>query len=53
MAIYMATRIIDGIYTYDYVIDRRPDLQPGIDAYLIEKGYSHLITPTVQPLPTK
>lgn len=44
MAAYMAQRIIDGAYTYDYVISKRPDLKAGIDAYLTEKGRTDLIT---------
>lgn len=44
MAAYLAQRIIDGAYTYDFVISRRPDLKEGIDAYLIEKGRQDLIT---------
>ena len=44
MASYLAQRIIDGAYTYDYVIGKRPDLKPGIDAYLTEKGQAELIT---------
>lgn len=44
MAAYMAQRIIDGVYTYDYVISKRPDLQAGIDAYLADKGRADLIT---------
>ena len=44
MAAYMGQRVIDGAYTYDYVISRRPDLKAGIDAYLIEKGREDLIT---------
>ncbi|WP_185215599.1 hypothetical protein [Parageobacillus thermoglucosidasius] len=44
MAAYLAQRIIDGAYTYDYVIQRRPDLKKGIDAYLISKGREDLIT---------
>ena len=46
MANYMGQRIIDGAYTYDYVIERRPDLKAGIDAYLISKGREDLITVT-------
>lgn len=46
MAKYMADRIIKGVYTYEYVINKRPDLQEGIDAYLIEQGYAHLIPNT-------
>ncbi len=44
MADYLGQRIIDGIYTYDYVIGKRPDLKDGIDAYLISKGREDLIT---------
>lgn len=43
MAHYMADRIIRGVYTYDYVISKRPDLKEDIDAYLIEQGYQDLI----------
>lgn len=48
MADYMGQRIIDGAYTYDYVISKRPDLKNGIDAYLISKGREDLI-----PQPTE
>jgi hypothetical protein len=44
MAAYMGQRIIDGAYTYDYVISKRPDLKEGIDAYLISKDRGDLIT---------
>jgi hypothetical protein len=44
MAAYLAQRIIDGAYAYDFVISKRPDLKAGIDAYLIEKGRQDLIT---------
>lgn len=44
MAAYLAQRIIDGAYTYDYVISKRSDLKTGIDAYLTEKGRQDLIT---------
>jgi hypothetical protein len=43
MAAYLAQRIIDEAYTYDYVISKRPDLKAGIDAYLISKGREDLI----------
>lgn len=43
MAAYMAQRIIDGAYTYDYVISKRPDLKDGIDVYLVDKGREDLI----------
>lgn len=44
MAAYMGQRIIDGAYTYDYVISKRPDLKEGIDNYLVSKGKEELIT---------
>lgn len=40
---YLAYRIIDGIYTYDYVISKRPDLKEGIDNALIQLGREDLI----------
>ena len=43
MANYLGQRIIDGIYTYTYVIGKRPDLKDGIDAYLISKDHEYLI----------
>lgn len=47
MAAYMAQRIIDGAFDaqggYAYVIGKRPDLQPGIDAYLAQQGREDLI----------
>ena len=43
MSAYMAQRIIDGAYTYAFVIGRRPDLQQGIDAYLTQQGREDLI----------
>ena len=43
MAIYMAKRIIDEVYTYEYVVSKRPDLKAGIDEYLTSQGYSNLI----------
>ncbi len=44
MAAYMGQRIIDGVYTYDYVISKRPDLKSGIDDYLTSKGREDLIS---------
>lgn len=43
MANYLGQRIIDGAFTYEYVISKRPDLQTGIDAYLISQGREDLI----------
>lgn len=44
MGAYLGQRIIDGAYTYDFVISKRPDLKADIDAYLISKGREDLIT---------
>ncbi|MBQ6459129.1 MAG: hypothetical protein IKG65_05695 [Exiguobacterium sp.] len=49
MADYMGQRIIDGVYTYEYVISRRPDLQEGIDAYLKKLGREDLIPEPEEP----
>jgi hypothetical protein len=43
MAAYMGQRIIDGAFSYEYVISRRPDLKDGIEAYLREAGREDLI----------
>lgn len=40
----MGQRIIDEVYSYEYVISKRPDLKQGIDAYLISKDRQDLIT---------
>lgn len=44
MAEYMGQRIIDEVYTYNYVISKRSDLKNGIDAYLMEQNRQDLIT---------
>lgn len=44
MANYLAQRVIDEIYTYTYVVSRRPDLKNGIDSYLIKNEKEDLIT---------
>lgn len=44
MASYMGQRIIDGAFTYDYVISKRPDLQDGINIYLTNNNRADLIT---------
>lgn len=36
--------IISGVYTYAYVIERRPDFKEQIDTYLISVGREDLIT---------
>lgn len=43
MGAYMGQRIIDGVYSYDYVISKRSDLKTDIDSYLTEKGRIDLI----------
>ena len=43
MAAYMGQRIIDGVYSYDFVTTKRPDLKEGIDTYLTDKGRADLI----------
>lgn len=43
MADYLASRIIDGVYTYSYVIGKRADLKSGIDAYLTQQGRTDLM----------
>ncbi|MBA2874683.1 hypothetical protein HNR31_001454 [Anoxybacillus caldiproteolyticus] len=32
MAVYLAQRTLDGAYTYEYVISKRPDLKTEIDS---------------------
>ncbi|WP_200886099.1 hypothetical protein [Heyndrickxia ginsengihumi] len=46
MGDYMGQRIIDGAYTYDFVISKRPDLKDGIDNYLTAQGHTDLIAQT-------
>lgn len=36
--------IIKGTYEYSYVISKRPDLKPQIDAYLLSLNRGDLIT---------
>lgn len=43
MAKYMAYRIVEKAFTYEYVVSRRPDLEEGIRAYLIEWNRTDLI----------
>lgn len=44
MVEYLSHRIIDGAYTYAYIISKRADLKNGIDNYLKEKNREDLIT---------
>jgi len=44
MADYLGQRIIDGAFTYAYVISKKPTLKENIDTYLIEKDRQDLIT---------
>lgn len=39
----MGQRIIDGVYTYEYVVGKRSDLKAGIDVYLTAQGRVDLI----------
>ncbi|MEB9507268.1 hypothetical protein P4J13_25385 [Bacillus anthracis] len=48
MANYLAQRVIDEKQTYTHVVSKRPDLQSGIDLYLIENGRADLITDSAQ-----
>lgn len=43
MAEYMAKRILEEAYTYEYVIKKRADLKTGIDEYLTSIGRTDLI----------
>lgn len=43
MAEYMAKRILEEAYTYQYVIKKRADLKQGIDEYLTSIGRTDLI----------
>ncbi|HEY8805164.1 MAG TPA: hypothetical protein VIM42_08700 [Clostridium sp.] len=43
MADYLASRIIDGVYTYAYVISKKPTLKEGIDTYLSLQNRADLI----------
>ncbi len=43
MGHYMAQRIIDGAFTYNEVMTKRPDLKPGVEEYLVMKDRTDLI----------
>lgn len=43
MADYLGMRIIKGALDYAYVVSCRPDLQAGVDAYLIANDRADLI----------
>lgn len=43
MGAYLGQRIIDGVYSYEFVISKRTNLKTDIDAYLTEKGRTDLI----------
>lgn len=43
MAEYLAQRIIDGVFDYEYVISKKPAYKESIDIYLIDKGKENLI----------
>lgn len=44
MGHYMGQRIIDGAFTYDEVMAKRPDLKAGVEEYLTMKDRTDLIT---------
>ncbi|AFE86260.1 hypothetical protein PBC1_024 [Bacillus phage PBC1] len=44
MGEFMGMMISQGYYTYDEVMAKRPDLREGVEKYLNEHGFSHLIT---------
>ncbi|MBD3917642.1 hypothetical protein H8B09_02675 [Paenibacillus sp. PR3] len=43
MAAYIAQRIMEGAYTYEYVVERRPDLQDIINIFLTSHKRQDLI----------
>jgi hypothetical protein len=43
MLSYLGQRIIDGDYTYEYIISKKPSLKSEIDSYLTEKGKTNLM----------
>jgi len=44
MSSYIGQMVINGTFTYAYVIGKRPDLQAGINTYLTAQGSATLIT---------
>ena len=44
MGDYLAQRIIDGAFTYDFIINKKPNLKIEIDAYLSKMERTDLIT---------
>lgn len=48
MGHYMGQRIIDGAFTYDEVMAKRPDLKPGVEEYLKMKERTDLIAPKLE-----
>lgn len=44
MGDYLAQRIIDGAFTYNYVISKKTNLKTEIDAYLTKMERTDLIT---------
>ncbi|MGM0409249.1 MAG: hypothetical protein ACQEQF_00700 [Bacillota bacterium] len=44
MGKYLAKRIIEGVYSYDYVIGKRGDLKDSIDECLKQEDKENLIT---------
>jgi len=46
MVAYLVNQILLGNLTYKEVINKRPDLQAKIDAYITEKGLDNQIDKT-------
>lgn len=53
MAEYMAYRIIDGVFTFEQVVAKRPDLEEGIKKVLISVNRGDLIPGYAPPEPPK
>ncbi|MES5866089.1 hypothetical protein [Bacillus cereus group sp. RP32] len=48
MAEYMAQRIIDTVFTYEYIISKMKAYKDRIDKYLRDNGREDLITDSAQ-----
>ena len=44
MGEYLAQRIIDGRFTYEQVMDKKPNLKESVERYLKEHNRDDLIT---------
>jgi hypothetical protein len=43
MVEYMAQRIIDGSYNYQYIVGKKPLLNDNMDMYLSAQGMQNLV----------